>query len=242
MIDLNPKYSNEVNLFLNKLQTNTNLQGNFSNTLNAMINYKPTHLDIVLCKCVDKLNEVEKPIIVSNEFRENSVEVTRPVIINDVDYIVLTYYWEDSAGTDLDTRTFIKIPDRKDSMVGWNKANDDYDYLQWASDNTQSGRESVLITLNNLKRDNIAVDNLVKVSMNAFWYGDRLTGDIRIYVDFYKNGEMEKDEYTYINNGGQKINTYHVNANIRSKEKDLGESVAEVNINIQTKEVTLNKV
>lgn len=56
MIDLNPKYSNEVNLFLNKLQTNENLQRRFTNTLNATVGYKPTHLDILNCKCKSTLD------------------------------------------------------------------------------------------------------------------------------------------------------------------------------------------
>jgi hypothetical protein len=55
--------------------------------------------------------------------------------------------------------------------------------LIWNNDNTGSGREGILINIKEYAKSNV---NKLTVSLRAFWYNTRGTGDVTLKATAYK--------------------------------------------------------
>lgn len=137
------------------------------------------------------------------------------VDLDDFDYAVIRYSWSSSDGTDLDTRTYIETPDRKENTVGWDRMVTDSTYLSWNDDNREDGVESVLLNMADIKRDFSSHDKIV-VSINAFWYAAVLEGNVKVSFETYKGGRMVASGYDWINVGGVSVQTAFVLTNTRN--------------------------
>ena len=116
-----------------------------------------------------------------------------------IDSLIIRYYWTETAGRDLDTRTAVIVPERAVD-VGWSRAASDDVYLEWGGDNTGIGYEAVLIDFEQLGADFPGTGELI-IRMRAFWYASRGSGDINVEFTGYTGGTMVKEEYNWRNHG-----------------------------------------
>lgn len=132
------------------------------------------------------------------------------------DYIVLRYEWTEDAGRDLDTFTgFINTGTPHDNdWVGYGQGEAKVPggapapYLTWGNDNTGSGVESIVVDFKKLSQDYANLPEIVRVKMNALWWGTRGNGVVNVRLSTYLGGTMSYDATTknYINTGGTAVN------------------------------------
>lgn len=156
-------------------------------------------------------------------------------IITDADYVIIEYIWTPEAGTDLDTRTQIKSPSGMvHPIVGWNRASNDGAILLWNNDNTGSGREGILINIKEYAKSNV---NKLTVSLRAFWYNTRGTGDVTLKATAYKGGNMVANTFGWDNYGGTIVSTTMASINVATQQSgDIdGEYVGTFDYDLETK-------
>ena len=129
----------------------------------------------------------------------------------EIDYLIVRYHWESAGGSDLDTRTAIVDPDRAID-VGWSRASEDPPYLTWGLDNTGSGYEAALVDIKAILAE-YPDQKRVGIRLRAFWYASRASGDYSIEFTGYYGGEMVKDGYNWINEGGRNVRSITVQRN-----------------------------
>lgn len=208
------------------------LGDNYLEQLRATLNYSPIPLSLPSIQ----LQETVIPITNVPVFDDTLGKVAISNTISEIDYLVLKYFWEDTAGSDLDTRTYIANPDRKRNMVGWSKANSDGNYLQWSGDNTGSGYEQILCNIDACKE--LVADNSNKeitIHMRAFWYSVRRSGHINVECTGYKGGTMSQNGFEWINTGGTKTQQFTIATQVNSQTRNDGELLAYIHYNTQTK-------
>lgn len=162
--------------------------------------------------------------------------------LDNFDYAVIRYRWTPQSGLDLDTRTLIKTPNRSGNVVGWNKLGSDEGYLTWNGDNTSDGVESVLLDIKKILQDYPNQQNIV-VEMRAFWYSERLSGDVDIEFSTFSGGTMEKSGFDFINVGGVEGQSLTVNTNSSDENNDgEGQPLAVFIYNPNSKSGSLTKL
>ena len=139
-----------------------------------------------------------------------------PVQLENFDFAIIRYIWT-SGGYDLDTRTYLMNPSRKEQTVGWNRQQADASYLRWGGDNTGSGVEAILLDVSSLANDFPSIDTF-KISLNAYWYGSALSGDLNVQFEMYKGGTMSQSGYDWVNSGGQRTQTLTVACNTMQQQ------------------------
>ncbi|PUZ25027.1 hypothetical protein DCC81_11985 [Chitinophaga parva] len=176
--------------------------------------------------------------------------------LNPFDYLVVRYIWGTGAGRDLDTFTgFIDTGTAYDNdWVGYGQgdpkvpagAADTAAYLYWASDNTQSGVEAVLMNLKQFVQDNVGVANEIHVRMNAVWYAQHLTGDVQVQLTTYLGGVMSRSGFDFVNTGGTQVDQVTLQANVSAQSTSANilnsTDVAIVKYNKNTKAATITLV
>lgn len=207
-----------------------------------------TYEGIIRSDCGDGLYSTEVPFV-----------VTGNVVIPNFDFLVARYYWAPGEGTDLDTLTGFTntgIPGIDNNWVGWNQGYvvpgdggptpeiiDPAAYLQSAGDNTGTGAEAVLMSLNKITTDNPSVPNVISINMYAFWYGSRASGNALFEIIAYKGGNMTKVGYEFANNGGSEVFRQTFTKNVPSVIKTSNPSTSTllgiVNFNKTTKQAEL---
>lgn len=143
--------------------------------------------------------------------------------IQDFDFAVIRYIWDGNGGIDLDTRTRIINPSRNID-VGWSRAVSDGAYLFWNGDNTGSGVESVLLNLKQLKQD-FSNQNNFEISLRAYWYSQKNTGNFSIQFESYKGGTMQPNGFDYVNVGGHSVQSMTLNANVQHQQNSNNDGV-----------------
>ncbi len=138
------------------------------------------------------------------------------VELSDFDYAVIEYSWTEENGSELDTRTYISAPDRKNKTIGWNRLANDEEYLIWGGDNEpESGSEyrvseAVLCNFNLIRT--AFNDSEIKISLNTFWWGTSVNRRFNVLFKTYKNGSMVKNGFTWDNVDGQLIQEFNFQA------------------------------
>lgn len=142
------------------------------------------------------------------------------VELSDFDYAVIEYWWTGSNGDELDTRTYISLPDRKNNTIGWDREDNDEDYLIWGGEDPEApnndGFEAILCDFNLIKTD--FNDSEIKVSLNAFWHDESGDHKFTVAVKTYKNGSMVKNGLSWDNVDGQLVQQF----NFQSMADDNG--------------------
>lgn len=164
--------------------------------------------------------------------------------LQDFDYALIRYRWEQVGGRDLDTRTYMKVPDRVSEMVGWAMNSRDNDYLIWNNDNTGLGVESILVNSRNIVRD-FPGQELISIDMRAFWYNTKRTGDLRIEFVSFKGGTMVPSGYDWANEGGTVVQKLTIDTHTpiwRSSAKERGQHLATLEIDTATNIGKLTKI
>lgn len=174
----------------------------------------------------------------------NGVAVVDNSTLRDFDFMVVRYRWQPSDGKDLDTRTFIQVPNRVKGLVGWGFGHRDDDYLIWNGDNRTNGVESVLIDMKKLINDN-PQEVIFLVALRAFWYATKYTGNVTVEFDSYKGGVMEALGYDWVNRGGSIIESLTLDTNTdyandsNKRETERGLHLATLQYNVADKTGTI---
>lgn len=154
------------------------------------------------------------------------------LFIPDFDYLVIRYFWESSAGRDLDTVTVIPYFIKSDGSQytdtsiysyigdgvgfgnGYSVSGTDGVYIGHAGDNTQNGNECVYIDFKNMCSEE-QIENMlrsgiekIRVDLYGIWYSTKGTGELDVSLIAYRDGEIiedPNDEYNYINSGGTEV-------------------------------------
>lgn len=146
------------------------------------------------------------------------------VVIPEFDYLVLRYGWEAEDGSDFDTATgFVNtgIPDVDDKYVGWSKQYTTTqtqvgDYLIYGGDNMQSGLEGALINMKTL----LAAPGMdmtepnINADIYGNWYGSRGRGNVSVSFTAYLGGEMVKQGFGFLNEGGEEVYSDSITTNV----------------------------
>lgn len=151
------------------------------------------------------------------------------VVIPEFDFLVLRYSWEASDGTDFDTATgFVNtgLSDVDNRYVGWSKnwsttSQQVGDYLIHGGDNMQSGREAALINMKNLlEASGLNDEPDFKAEIYGNWYGDKGRGNVVVSFTAYLGGEMVKEGFNFINDGGEEVYSDQVTTNVAATGHD----------------------
>lgn len=156
-------------------------------------------------------------------------------IITDADYVIIEYIWTPEAGTDLDTRTQIQSASGMvHPVVGWSRDTNDGSVLLWNNDNTGSGREGILINIKEYAKSNL---KQLAVSLRAFWFSTRGTGDVTLKATAYKGGNMVANSFGWDNYGGTIVSTNMASINVVTRQSsDIdGEYVGAFYYDLETK-------
>jgi len=118
------------------------------------------------------------------------------------DYIVFRYKFDD--GSDLDTRTNLTAPE-SGAIVGWDKDSSWYGsnsqlWYQWGGDNMGTGYEAVVFYVNSIRSAHPS--SVISGSNAAFWYGDRVSGNVHLEITAYQGGVMVHDGFNWTNPTG----------------------------------------
>ena len=126
-----------------------------------------------------------------------------------VDYLVFRYNFTNENGRDLDTRTELISPVARGPIGFGRNINYDSQYLRWGGDNTGYGVECILIDLKKIKEDFPTTTDVV-FKCGAWWYGERVDGNMNMNAEGYKGGVMNLDSpnYNFVNSGGILQGTY----------------------------------
>lgn len=132
----------------------------------------------------------------------------------DADFLVFRYKFDD--GRDLDTRTSLVLPEAG-SIVGWCKGSsyvgsNSLEWYRWGGDNTGTGYEAVVIYLNNITSS--YPKSTIEGISNAFWYGTRVSGNVRLELAAYKGGIMRNISNDWVNEGGTQTGAITKYANV----------------------------
>lgn len=216
----------------------------------------PMALPVSVDALANAVYEVEVTKITAAGNCEAQTTLSNATDLNPFDYLVVRYIWTDTAGRDLDTFTgFIETGTVYDNdWVGYGQgdpkvpaaAADAMAYLFWASDNTQSGVEAVLMNLKQFVLDNAGVPDEIKVRMNATWFAQRLTGDVQVQLTTYLGGTMSKTGFDFVNTGGVQVDQVTLQANVGTQSTTANivnsSNVAIVQYNKNTKAATITLV
>jgi hypothetical protein len=120
----------------------------------------------------------------------------------DANYITVRYKFND--GLDLDTRTSLIAPEIG-NVVGWCKeysftGSNGLLWYEWGGDNTGVGVETVTFFLDNIRNAYPKVD--IKGLSKAFWFNQRVSGNLDLELTAYLGGTMEHVGYDWVNVGG----------------------------------------
>jgi hypothetical protein len=179
-------------------------------------------------------------ILPNGAVRDKQKDTKPPDVIVDADYLVFSYEFPSSAGTDLDTRTRMIAPQVL-ATLGWARATSVFiaggtdPVMRWGGDNTGTGFESILLDLNVFRAANVG--SSVSVYCAAFWYGTRLSGDVSFTVRAFKGGTMSISGFAFVNTGGNQVADFSVVSNVELLTQNSGtdgESVATVVYNVGT--------
>ena len=193
-----------------------------------------------------ELNDWNYPRIFNNSTQGiwgNQTQIITNATFPDFDYAVIKYIWVTGNGTDLDTRTaMVDLPDPLYNQIdiGWARngngsmpgggvyvgpSTSNY-YMWWSGDfQGTSGNEATLIDFIRLESSYPTLDELT-IRIRAFWYGNRLNGDMQVNITTYKGGTMSKSGFNFVNTGGTLVSniteTYNMaisaSANIDGEE------------------------
>jgi hypothetical protein len=216
----------------------------------------PFTLPVTINNLVNQVYEVEVTKYTSGETCPPLVAISNATNLNPFDYLVVRYIWTSEDGRDLDTFTgFINTGTAYDNdWVGYAQgdpkvptgAADASASLFWASDNTQSGVEAVLMNLKQFVTDNTGTATEIQIRMNAVWWGQRLTGNVGVQLTTYLGGTMAKKGFDFINTGGNQVDqiTLQTNVDKQSNSASITNSidVAIVKYNKNTKAATIQLV
>ena len=130
----------------------------------------------------------------------------------DFDYMVVEYYFSD--GEDMDTQTFISIPEimvndygngLQGDYVGTCNAEPVFNFpisgnpiLTYGGDNHGIGTEAVLFDLNEFKSQYPSATN-VELTFTATWYGTPGVNPVIARATMWKGGTPVQDGYTFVN-------------------------------------------
>jgi hypothetical protein len=217
---------------------------------------QPVALPATVNSLPNAVYEVEVTKITEEDTCPPLTAVSNATELNPFDYLVARYIWTADAGRDLDTFTgFINTGTQYDNdWVGYGQgdpkvpagASDSTAYLFWASDNTQSGVEAVLMNLKQFVLDNTGTPLEIQVRMNAVWWAQRLTGEVQVQLTTYLGGTMSKQGFDFINTGGVLVDQITLTTNVdkQSQSANIANStdVAIVRYNKNTKAATIQLV
>ena len=130
-------------------------------------------------------------------------------LFKDVDYLVFRYNFSNVNGRDLDTRTELISPVARGPIGFYRNINYDSQYLRWGGDNQGYGVECILIDLKKIKEDFPSTTDVV-FKCGAWWFAERVDGNMNMNAEGYKGGVMNLDgpNYNFINQGGVLQGTY----------------------------------
>ena len=155
-------------------------------------------------------------------------------IVSISDYIVIEYTF--LTGSDLDTRTRMVSP-AIGNYIGWGLPNVDTSILEWGTDNTGIGTESVLFKVANFKTAYPSIDN-VTLDCRAFWYGTVGTEPVGLKISLYKGGSMVKTGFTWNNPTAVSTNILDISLKTITLQTASiltnGERIATFNYNLTT--------
>ena len=167
--------------------------------------------------------------------------INNPAVgLNAFDFAVVRYLWTSAGGVDLDTRTQVTAP-YTGATVGWSR---DYNTtgLDFSGDNQGNGVESVLINfpvIINYKGE--PSRNNIEISLSAFWYAVRNSGNLSIEFKTYLGGTMNQQGFDFVNTGGTLVNSFTIARNTLTQyQGDIdGDLLAEIAYNPLTKTALL---
>ncbi len=146
------------------------------------------------------------------------------VVIPEFDFLVLRYSWESTDGSDFDTATGFTntgIPDVDGKFVGWSKnwtttQTQIGEYLIHGGDNMQSGKEAALINMKKLLSAEGLNENEPNIEAVIYgnWYGPKGAGNVVVSFTAYLGGEMLKDGFNFVNEGGEEVYSDSITTNV----------------------------
>lgn len=168
-------------------------------------------------------------LVVTSRGNSKSVRITQEageqvVTIPEFDFLVLRYGWEDQDGSDFDTATGFTntgISGVDNKYVGWSKnftttSQRVGDYLIYGGDNMQSGLEAAMIKMKPLLAASGLNENekTIKADIYGNWYGSRGRGNVVVSFTAYLGGEMIKQGFNFINEGGEEVYSDSISTNV----------------------------
>lgn len=166
------------------------------------------------------------------------------VVIPEFDFLVLRYGWETSDGSDFDTatgftNTGISTIDNK--FTGWSKnwsttSQQVGDYLIYGGDNMQSGKEAAMIKMKPLLEAPGLDENQkdVRIDIYGNWYGVRGLGNVVVSVAAYLGGEMIKQGFNFINEGGEEVYLDSITTNVAAQGETNYQNITQMYSKIGT--------
>ena len=203
-----------------------------------------------------ELNDWNYPRIFNNSTQGiwgNQTQIITNATFPDFDYAVIKYIWVSGNGTDLDTRTAMTdLPDPLYNQIdiGWARngngsmpgggvyvgpSTSNY-YMWWSGDfQGTSGNEATLIDFIRLESSYPTLDELT-IRIRAFWYGNRLNGDMQVNITTYKGGTMSKSGFNFVNTGGTLVSnvTETYNMSISASANIDGEEIGTLTFDFAT--------
>lgn len=151
----------------------------------------------------------------NNENLNWCLKTTLPDIEN-FDYLVLRFSWNENNGRDLDIAYGIAqslILDSQDygfKPVGWAMPGNDLPYITnyfyWGKDNQGNGFEAVYIDMKKFLADHSTnLPATINLEARVNWYASRGDGDYKCELIAYKGGDMVLNNYNYENIGGASV-------------------------------------
>ena len=159
--------------------------------------------------------------------------------LNAFDFAVVRYVWTAGGGIDLDTRTQVTAPYTGET-VGWSRYYNTTG-LDFSGDNVGNGVESVLINFPSIYRGKPSRSN-IEISLSAFWYATRASGNFNIELATYSGGTMSASGFDYVNTGGTLVNSLTIARNsLTQYQGDIdGDLLAKIVYDPFTKAAVLN--
>jgi hypothetical protein len=176
------------------LLTNSNLEDSIAATVSATFSGLNTSLDV------------------------NIIDKSQIVVIENFDYMVVRYHWEEGSGYDLDILVGFEANESSidGQYVGYAGGHESVPdgtlnsdaYLWWAVDNTASfGYEAVLIGMKKFIADFTTTGNIVQVGLYAVWFNNPISGAFQVELVTYKNGSMSREGDNIINHDGIQVSS-----------------------------------
>jgi hypothetical protein len=168
-------------------------------------------------------------------------EIIPPLDSNEIflpaDYIIITYQFDASGGTDLDTRTRLISPE-KGNELGFCKKSESKG-LYWSLDNKGYGVESIYIDVTQFNENDV-----VEVLCKAWWYSERNSGEMSLDIRAYKGGTMRKENFQFINDGGEQVGnviSFPHKINLLSEGCPIAEKIGVLKFDRATQILTFEK-